>query len=112
MKRILFVDDKVEHWKLLTEQCKQKSLGLEIHWYASVRSALTLLDVAGSGHFDLVVVDYIGTTLFGDDIDDLLSDVPQEVIVTSAAVIPMDAGYTFVKKDQLFSYLLDRFGGE
>lgn len=106
MKRILLIDDQIREWKLIYEILKE--FNVEIYWMPNLARAREFLCLS-AGLFDLVLIDFLGTTVFNDFTEDLYlisKMVPKEkIVITSSAAVPQESDFKFVDKRNLPEFL-------
>lgn len=112
MKRVLFVDDDKEDWYILVSKLSEKNI--EIHWQMSLHIAKPMLAIIDHDYFDLLLIDYRGTTFPNFDLmkelDALHSGLKSKIVITSGVITPSPIMlYPFIKKDQLAEFLIKRF---
>ena len=110
MKRILFIDDNIDEWIMLRTELK--NYDIEVHWQLSLHTSMDIL-IHDSSFFDLIVIDFLGTTLPSFDVKSLLQDIEDKskIVITSQlnlADFDKNLKIPFIQKPYLVQYIQEK----
>lgn len=104
-KRILMVDDRIIEWMKLNHDMSKYGIGVE--WQGSLHFAKDLINHAPTDYFDLILIDYIGTTLPGYNIEKMICDVEKNIdrIIIISSDFQDIKQFQFIPKEKVLEFL-------